>query len=60
MDILGRVFPVESAHLFPFLFLFGLFRLIDPRYYCGLSWRFWSYHVVRRFIYVLYHRCCWQ
>ena len=44
--------------LFPFLFLFGLFRLIDPRYYCGLSWRFWSCHIVRRFIYVLYHRCC--
>ena len=45
---------------FPFalLFLFSFFRLIDPLYYCGLSWPFWSYHVVRRFIYVLYHRCC--
>ena len=41
---------------FPFalLFLFSFFRLIGPRYNCGLSWRFWSYHAVRRFIYTLY------
>ena len=45
---------------FPFalLFLFSFIRLIGPLYYCGLSWPFWSYHVVRRFLYVLYHRCC--
>ena len=45
---------------FPFalLFLFSFIRLIGPLYYCGLSWPFWSYHAVRRFLYVLHHRCC--
>ena len=41
---------------FALLFMFSFFRLIGPRCNCGLSWRFWSYHVVRRFIYILYHR----